>query len=242
MILWLTERKTFSHIKGDAKMALEKRFFYEKKRKAFQRIGPHQSDIISLLVGILLGESWGEKRVDASRFHLHVSSRNLEYLSWLQTQLAQNGYCSPGKPKLTRQIGKKGKQYFSYKIRTYSFSSLTWLYDLFYESCPETLQFRKRISPTLEKWLTPQALAVWLMNDGGASGAGIRVALHCFTKKDVELLQHILLSKWGLLTTLHKSGSRWVLCIPKHHCPFFLKIVDPFLHKSMRDKVNRILP
>jgi hypothetical protein len=38
------------------------RSFYTKKLQACERVGPHNLDIISTLVGNLLGDSWGEKK------------------------------------------------------------------------------------------------------------------------------------------------------------------------------------
>lgn len=213
------------------------RCFYTKRLQACQRIGPHNLDIISTLVGNLLGDSWGEKRVNASRFHLHMSSRNVEYLHWLHTFFARQGYCSSEKPKMIRQIGKGGKIYFSYKMRTWSFSSLNWLYDLFYAYCPLKEKWIKTIPANIESLLTPRALAIWIMDDGGAGSAGIRLSTQGFSKEDVERLQHALKKKFGLLTTLQKSGSNWALYVPKHQSSHLVDLVDPYFLDCMRYKL-----
>lgn len=213
-----------------------KRCFYTKTLSTFQRIGPHNIDVISTLVGNLLGDSWGEKRAQTSRFHLHMSVRNMEYLHWLHTFFAERGYCSPEKPKLMRQIGKGGTIYFSYKMRTWSFSSLTWLYDLFYQFCPEKQKWIKTIPSTIDTWLTPRALAVWIMDDGAASSAGLRLCIQGFSKQDVERLHTALHIKFGLTTTLQKSGSNWVLYVPKHACESLFTLVNPYMLECMRYK------
>lgn len=213
-----------------------KRDFHTKTLKSFQRIGPHNEEVLSTLVGNLLGDCWGEKRSGSSRFHLHMSSRNVEYLFWLHQFYSRHGYCSPEKPKLIKQIGKKGKIYFSYKIRTWSFSSLNWLYDLFYVS--ESTGIVKRIPPTIENFLTLRVLAIWIMDDGGASSAGIRLATQGFREQDLKILQQALASKFGLLTSLQKSESNFALYLSKHSCNSLLALVDPYMHESMRYKLK----
>lgn len=222
-----------------------KRYFHTKCIKSSQRIGPHNEDVISTLVGNLLGDCWGEKRSGSSRFHLHVSSKNVEYLYWLQQFYAERGYCSPEKPKLNKQIGKKGKIYFSYKIRTWSFSSLNWLYDLFY-IC-RSGKMVKRIPTTIETLLTPRALAVWIMDNGSASSAGIRLSTQGFCEQDIQLLQQALFSKFGLITIVHKSAAcldlqtstpYLTLYVSKQQCSLVLNLVNPYIHKSMRYKLR----
>lgn len=44
------------------------------------RIGPHNKDIISVIIGNLLGDGHGEKRVGSTRFTIHMGSPNVEYL------------------------------------------------------------------------------------------------------------------------------------------------------------------
>lgn len=213
-----------------------KRHFHTKTLKSSQRIGPHNEDVISTLVGNLLGDCWGEKRSGSTRFHFHMSSRNVEYLFWLQNFYAERGYCSPTKPKLQKQIGKKGKIYYSYKIRTWSFSSLNWLYDLFYIS--KSGKIVKRIPQTLETFLTPRVLAIWIMDDGTASNAGLRLCTQGFSKEDVEFLQRALFSKFALMTTIHKSGENFVVYVSKKDCVVLYNLVDPYMHESMRYKLR----
>ena len=213
-----------------------KRYFHTKNIMSFQRIGPHNEEVISTLVGNLLGDCWGEKRYGSSRFHLHLSSKNVEYLFWLQKFYTERGYCSPEKPKLLTQIGKGGKIYYSYKIRTWSFSSLHWIYDLFY--IYESARIVKRVPTTIDTLLTPRALAIWLMDDGGATSAGIVLSTQGFCQQDVEILQHALFSKFGLSTTLHKKGSKFAVYVPKEQCNVFFDLVDPYMHDSMRYKLR----
>jgi hypothetical protein len=148
------------------------RHFYCRTFKAVERIGPHNEEVVSTLAGSLLGDGWAEKRSGSTRFHIHASSRNIEYLAWLHKFFHTRGYCSPTKPKILKQVGSErtGIFYRSCKFRTWSFRSLNWLYDAFYNKTG-----KKHIPIQIHKLLTAKALAIWLMDDGGISGSGVRL-------------------------------------------------------------------
>jgi ubiquinol-cytochrome c reductase cytochrome b subunit len=93
------------------------------KLKANQRIGPHNIDILSILVGSLLGDSHLEKRKKGIRLIFEQSHKNVEYLMTFHKYLAERGYCNPQKPKLHKRIRKGGKILFHYRINTYTFHS-----------------------------------------------------------------------------------------------------------------------
>ena len=99
-----------------------------------EKIGPHKKEVISVLVGNLLGDGYGEKIKNKSRFQIHISSRNAEYVFWLHKFFASQGYSSPKKPVPKKQIGKKNNIFFSIKFKTFCFSSLNFLYDSFYST------------------------------------------------------------------------------------------------------------
>jgi hypothetical protein len=91
--------------------------------KSSQRIGPHDINVISLIVGSLLGDSHLEKRNNGSRLKFEQCNDNVEYLMWLHKFFSEKGYCSAEKPKLSIKIKDKGKIYYSYKINSYTFAS-----------------------------------------------------------------------------------------------------------------------
>ena len=94
--------------------------------------GPHNIDIFSLLFVSLLGDSFAEKRNGSTRFILQQEESNVSYLMWFHQYLARRGYCSIKKPKLGTRIGPNGKVRFYFRVRTYSFASLNWVYEAFY--------------------------------------------------------------------------------------------------------------
>jgi hypothetical protein len=57
--------------------------FGDNKVRTINRIGPHNQEILSVLVGATLsGFAHGELRNGYPRFSIHKSSNNREYLNW----------------------------------------------------------------------------------------------------------------------------------------------------------------
>jgi hypothetical protein len=94
---------------------------------------------------------------------------------WFHKFLSDRGYCNPDKPRLKKMIGKKDKVYFYYKFNTWSSGSFNWIYDAFYTNNI------KRVPSNIDRYLTPFALAIWIMDDGGADVSGLRLCTYSFT-------------------------------------------------------------
>jgi hypothetical protein len=95
------------------------------KLTSYQRIGPHNLDIISIIIGSVLGESQLDKRNRGigTRIIFEQSNKNVEYLMWFHSYFSIRGYCNSQKPTLKKRIRKNGEVYFNYRINTYTFSS-----------------------------------------------------------------------------------------------------------------------
>ena len=206
--------------------------FFDGKIKSFNRIGPHPDDVISTLVGNLLGDGWGEKRSNASRFHLHMSVNNFEYINSVKKFFEKRGYCSNLPLLVSKQTAKQGKIYYSARFRTYSFSSLNWLYDSFY------IKGTKRVPLNIKELLTPRALSHWMMDDGGVSGSGCKISTDGFVYEDVERLRDALKERYGLNPTIQHHKANWVIYFKKESLPFLSKIIKPYMISSMHYKLN----
>ena len=74
---------------------------YTQNIYSYQRIGPHDKDVLSILVGNLLGDGNAEKRKNSTNFHIRIISRSVEYASWMHkffTLKGIKGYSSAMKP------------------------------------------------------------------------------------------------------------------------------------------------
>ncbi|KAJ3392365.1 hypothetical protein HDU92_008496 [Lobulomyces angularis] len=112
----------------------------------------------SILFGTLLGDGYGERLKIGTRFIMQQEDSNL----------SDYGYCKYERPKLERRVVKGGKIRFYFRLRTYSYSSLNWIHDLFYYQGIKIVPFN------IGDFLTPQALAIWIMDDGTLNSSGMR--------------------------------------------------------------------
>lgn len=227
------KRKVFFSVKSSKQTI--KRLFYTKRLLADKRIGPHPEAIIDTLVGSLLGDGFAEKRNNAVRFIVHMSEKNIEYVKSLHRLFSSNGYCSEITPRCHKQIRKNGKVYYSLKFKTWSFSSLCWLYDLFY--C--TSSNRKKVPENIYKYLTPRALSIWFMDDGGQCGEGVKLSTESFLYEEVVILQKALLKNFNLETTIQSHKDKYIIYFPKKVCPQLYHLIKPYLLPSMVYKFHK---
>jgi LAGLIDADG DNA endonuclease family len=214
-----------------------KRYFHTRVRSNC-RIGPHNTDVISVIFGSLLGDGNGDNRNNTGvRFRYRQSVIHKEYLFWLYRFFNQRGYCSNLGPHLYKRISNfKGvnKTYEGYEFNLFTFTSFEWIYKMFYK------KGKKRIHLNLGKFLTPLALAVWISDDGCWTGYGVRIATNCFTLKEVKLLVRLLKKNYKLNSTIQKIyiKNRYSIYIKKESIPDLRKIVSPFMHESMKYKLG----
>ena len=203
---------------------------------ARHRIGPHNIDILSIIYGTLLGDSQLEKRHSNVRISFQQENINVEYLHWLWKQLSENGYCSSVRPQLRSRIGLKGKKIYFYRLNTYTYSSFNFLWDDFYWDN----SLKKRVPLNISSYLTPLALACWIMDDGGRVGKGVKIATNNFIYEDLLLLINCLQFNFNIKSKIHKTGvvNQWCLYIPSSEISKLQAIVGPYIVPSMRYKIH----
>ena len=134
---------------------LMKRSFHSRCR-AINRIGPHNKDVISVLIGLMLGDGYANNRTgEGVRFSIKQSIIHKDYLFSLYEFFVTKGYCSNLKPReYKRTIKGINKIYYGYEFNTYTFRSFLWLYNSFYKNGT------KIIPLDIEKYITPLTLAI----------------------------------------------------------------------------------
>lgn len=207
-----------------------------------QRIGPHNIDIISIIIGSVLGETHLEKRQGGlgTRIIFEQSNKNVEYLMWFHNYFSSRGYCNPNKPKLHTRVKKNNKVFYHFRVNSYTFSSFNWIHDMFYKLDIESNKFLKIVPLNIEEYLTPLALAIWFMDDGSKLGSGVRIATNNFTLNEVQFLCNILHKKYKLIATVHSGGKDkgFVLYINKKSVPLFISLVKIYMHPSLYYKLG----
>lgn len=215
--------------------------FSTPRLNSLNRIGPHNYDILSIIIGSLLGDGSMEKSKDGSRFVFYQAKVNGEYLLWLHNVVSSLGYAKKELPVLYSRKGSilvpsvNDIRYY-YRFRTFTYSSFDWIYDSFY---PKST--RKVVPKNLDTYLSPLALAVWMMDDGTSfKNKGFKFCTNSFTLKEIKYLALVLKNKYNLDSSIHKSGlnNQYNIYIPKSSFKDLKKIVSPHFHPTMYYKIN----
>lgn len=213
-----------------------------KRLNSYERIGPHNIDILSIIIGSVLGDGYLEKRKSdlGTRIRFEQCSRNVEYLMWFHNYLSIRGYCNSKKPTLRIRIRKNEKIYFSYSTRTYSFTSFNWLRDMFYIFDLTQNKWKKIVPINIGEYLTPLALAIWFMDDGSKKGSSVSIATNYFSEKEILFLSETIKTKYGIISSKVSSGVNkgYSLYIHKNSLPLFSSIIKPYIVPSMYYKLH----
>lgn len=159
----------------------------KSRTKAIFRIGPHNKQILDIIICGMLGDLWAEKipgqTLDSTRIKIEQSIINSAYIHYLTLYFYNLGYCAKPvpvlvikKPKIlpllaasqslptATEIGLKaiGRQEavekrFNYRLTLFTFTSLTWIYDSFYTIAEGSP--KKKVPYFIDNYLTPIGLA-----------------------------------------------------------------------------------
>ena len=197
---------------------------------AIKRIGPHNKDFYDFLIGSLLGDGYLERHGNGSRLCLQQEASNKAYLLWSHEFLANRGYCNPDLPKIQERIGNKGKKRYVKRLKTWTYANLNNIQEEWYP-------LNKKIIPDSLILISPLSLAIWIKENGGRSGKGLKLATNCFNLAECNLLQSLLLNK-ELKVYLHKTGvkDQQNQYIHKGSKNTLNNIISPFIHPSKKYK------
>ena len=222
-------------------MISKKKFSSKIKKLTFKEwIGPHNIDIISMIIGSTLGDTHLEKIKNGigTRIIFEKSSDNVEYLMWFHNYLASRNYNSNIKPKFKIIIRKKGKVYHKFRINSYTFSNFNWIHEMFYKLIEN--KYIKIVPLNIEEYLTPLALAIWFMDDGSSINRGAKITINCFTLEEVNFLCKVLENKYNIIATPNKCNKdkSYIIYIHVNSMKLFTNIIKPYLLPSLYYKLG----
>lgn len=208
------------------------------------RIGPHSRDILDILIGSLLGDGSMEKDDSGSRFCFYQEKSNGEYLIWLHAQISALGYAKVEIPQISSRVSLTNTldspRRYIFRFRTFTYTSFNWIYNGFYTK--NGLEKRRKVLPTwVGDYITPQVLAIWIMDDGTPhKDRGLRFCTNSFTLSEVKFLGKILENKFNLTYSIHKTGvvNQYGLYLPKKNLDRLTNLVKPYMHKTMLYKLG----
>lgn len=220
------------------------------KIRAAKRIGPHNMDILSIIFGSILGDASGEHRSGSTRFVFYQEASHSAYLLWLHNLISALGYCPTTIPTIFTRLAPGGKLRYVIRFKTFSFISFNWIYEAFY------VNGVKVVPPIIVDYLTPLALAIWIMDASVISSSDLKIATNSFTLLptggdpppevgggDVQFLCDVLNSKYHLDARVHSAGvpNQYCIYITKQSMPRLAAIIGPHMHPSMIYKLNGYL-
>lgn len=207
-----------------------------KRVQSTVRVGPHNKDILSIIYGSLLGDSHAENRKlgFGTRISFYQEANHKEYLLWLHNLIASLGYCTPSSPKIQTRLSTGGKIRQIIRFHTFTYSSLNSVYAEWY------INGVKHVPKNIAEYLTPLALAIWIMDDGSTVGQSLKLATDSFSYEDCLLLSNVLFEKYGLRTSVQSAGveNQYIVYVFKESMPVLREIVKPHMVPSMLYKLG----
>lgn len=135
---------------------------------------------------------------------------------------------------ITTRLGKKGVVRKIIRFNTWTYSSFNWIHELFY-----TDGKNKNVPSNIFDYLTPLALAIWIMDDGGKIDQGLKLSTNSFSFSDCNFLVKVLYDKFKLKASVQSAGveNQYIIYIWKDSMPLLREIVLSYVHPSMKYKL-----
>lgn len=205
---------------------------------ALKRIGPHNHDILSIIFGSMLGDAHGERRImgNGTRFTFQQEHSHVSYGLWLHKLVSDLGYAASVVPSIATRLSN-GRVIKLIRFRTYTYTSLNWIHDAFY------LNGIKIVPDCISTYLTPLALAIWIMDDGAKVGSTLKFCTNSFSYNDCLKLSSVLFNFYGLKTSIHSLGApedvtaQYNIYVWKSSMPILRELVKDHMHSSMLYKI-----
>jgi len=201
-----------------------------KEYKKHLKLTDKQRDI---LVGLLLGDGHLETQNNGKTYRLKVehSLEQKDYVLWLYQEFKEWTHKQP----YSKQR-KNGQQ--STGFTTYSHGSFRFYGQQFY------VKGKKVVPKIIGKLLNPLGIAIWFMDDGSRKSRQHKTfIIHTlgYSKKELELLQNVLLQKFKIKTSLHKQKRKYLrLYILSESAERFQRMIELYVKiiPSMKHKLS----
>jgi ubiquinol-cytochrome c reductase cytochrome b subunit len=201
------------------------------------RIGPHDHIIISIIFGSLLANAQGKQGLlfwQGTKFNFCQKGIYVRSILFLHLLLSELGYCNSKIPLITTRLSYKGKLVKEVKFSSFNYTSFNWIYNLWYNNNI------KHVPKSIEKYLTPLALAIWIMFSGGKVHNEFKINMCLFSYDDCLLLIKALNNNFNIKASIQSSGNKdqYMICICKESMTNLKNIVSPFFIPYLKYKLN----
>jgi hypothetical protein len=192
-------------------------------------------NIVSLTIGVLLGDAYAEKRGNV-RLTIKQSDTRKDWLFWLHGVYSDFKLCSSVKPKIVEH-SLKGQTYRYCKFNTYTHPLFGIIYKLIYINING--KNVKRLHPLLFNYIDAMTLAAWLSDDGSVRNGNSCFCTDNFSFECVDLLIKVLKTKFNINSYMYMHMNKYPrIQIDRKDMPKFALLVKSFLHESMHYKLG----
>lgn len=177
-----------------------------------------------IIIGSLLGDATLAKTSSGYCFRVHHGLAQRELVDWKYAELCEMVRTPP------RCSGS------GYYFRTVTHPAFLALAQHFYSNG------RKMVPASIvARYLTPLAMAVWIMDDGAADGGQVRLNTQCFSESDVDTLRILIARRFGITVSINRDKGKPRLRFPACGMAALAEAVLPHLLPSMRYKLRGVL-
>ena len=141
--------------------------------------------------------------------------------------------CNTKIPNITTRLGTKGKLRKVIRFSTWTYTSFNWIHDLWYKDKI------KCVPSCINQYLTPLALAIWIMDDGAKVGNGLKFSTNSFSYNDCLLLIKALNDNFNIKASIQSAGNKnqYVIYIWKESMNDLRDIVSQYIIPEMKYKL-----
>lgn len=171
---------------------------------------------LQVVIGCLLGDGTLTQSGKEYRLRIEHKAAHREYVEWKYRRLQRFCVTPP----------QFSAQHQSYRFGTVGHPKLTELRNVFYGGG------KKSIPVGIETYISPLALAILFMDDGGKIHNTVSLAIHCYADPDAEIFRRVL-RKQGIETTLQYDGHGYGrrLYISTSSYAAFKTLVKPYVNQ-----------
>ena len=185
-------------------------------------------------VGNILGDVYIRRSSIKSntRIVFRQGSTHTDYLFHLYGLFQKFVITAPSVSSITDSV--TGRTRYNLSFATLALPCFNPLYEKFY------FEGKKVVPANIADYLTAVSLAYWIMDDGGFTGAGLKLFTNAFSKNELKLLVEALDKNFSIKASIHKSSieNQGTLYITKQQLPLIIDLVREHMHPSMLFKLN----
>ncbi len=226
---------------GNTVGSCETKFWHKKwiPIKSALSLTPRQKEVI---IGSLLGDGTmriGKGCINAN-FKVEHGLQQKELVEWKYQELQSLVHTGP---RLSHRYNQQEEKYpKSWWFRTIRHPELTKIYSEFYTG--EAHRTGRKIIPgSIRTYLSPLALALWIMDDGNYSQKSINISTYSFSLREIELLQEVFIQNFGIVSKFYRDRDKgYRMRFNTKETVQLIKIIHPYIIPSMMYKIGLATP